>query len=476
MSSGAGSPAAQRWINSPKAVALVGLGVANTACARALHAHGHTVVLCDDGDSSGGERLAAELGCAFVHRPRRPELLELLGDCVAVLPTPGLPEAHPAFGVAAELDLELLSEFDLAAAWDDRPLLAVTGTNGKTTVCTLTAAMLEESGISCAAVGNLDVPLVAAIEDPGPSCFVVEASSFRLARSTRFAPGVATWLNFAADHLDVHSDLESYREAKARIWSHQGPGDVAVYNADDPVVSDAVLGVPEGVEAIGFTLSQGTGAPGVPMYRETNGVILDPSGAELLEVERLWSRLPHDRRNVMASAATALAGGASPDGVCRAALAFRGLPHRVELVASHDAVRFYNDSKATTPHATLAALKGFDSVVLIAGGRNKGVDLSVLGTAGNVAAAVGIGEAGAEVASAFRERPTVLATDMDDAVRRAASLASPGDTVLLSPGCASFDAYGSYAERGEAFRAAVERLGGTGAADSPDGTSGDVHG
>lgn len=436
---------------------LVGLGVANTAAARALAARGHPMVLTDDGDPEHGRTLASQLGCRFESRPDADALGEILRGSAALLATPGLPESHPAFGLARSSGVPTISEFDLAAAWDDRPLLAVTGTNGKTTVCTLTAAMIEASGIPCCAAGNLDLPLVEAIDDPAPRCFVVEASSFRLAHSRSFSPRVATWLNFAADHLDVHADLESYRAAKARIWSRQGPGDTAIYNLDDPVVAEAARAIPPGVRVQGFTLAAGgPRAPeGVGTYHEHDGVLVGPDGTELLRSEALWSRLPHDRSNVLAAAATAIAGGAHARGVREAALAFAGLPHRVELVGSRDGVRFYDDSKATTPHATLAALEGFDSVVLIAGGRNKGVDLSVLAGARNVVGVVGIGEAAQEVLEALSEVPGRVASDMRGAVREAAALASAGDVVLLSPGCASFDWYDSYAQRGEDFAAAV---------------------
>ena len=218
-------------------VAVLGLGVTNTASARALVARGHQVVLADDGPPEIGEALARELSVDHVHAPVGQELSDLVAGVDAVLPAPGIPDVHGVFAAAAAAKVPIISEFDLAVRWDDRDVLAVTATNGKTTVVTMVASMLEASGVATAAVGNLEVPLVAAIDDPRPSCFVVEASSFRLARSAHFAPRVATWLNFSPDHLDVHRDLETYRGAKARIWAHLGPGDTAVVSADDPVVA-----------------------------------------------------------------------------------------------------------------------------------------------------------------------------------------------------------------------------------------------
>jgi UDP-N-acetylmuramoylalanine--D-glutamate ligase len=440
---------------------LVGLGVTNAAVARALVAHGLEVDLVDDGAGEGPAVLAEELGRPLHRAPGPDQLAQLVVRADAVVPAPGLPERHEVFAAADAAGRPVLSEFDLAAAWDDRPVLAVTGTNGKTTVSMLVEQMLVASGVATAAVGNLEVPLVAAVEDPAPECFVVEASSFRLAHSRRFRPRVGTWLNFAEDHLDVHLDLDRYRDAKARIWSDQGPGDRSVVNAEDAVVA-ACAPSGTGAEVVRFGLA--AQVDGVPVdYFERDGVLTGPEG-DLVPSSELWRALPHDRTNALAAAATALGGGATLEGVRTALREFRGLPHRVELVAAADGVRWYDDSKATAPHATLAALSGFDSVVLVAGGRNKGLDLSVLGGAGDrVRAVVGIGESGPEVVAAVPGRPSALAGSMSEAVAAAAGLAGPGDVVLLSPGCASFDWYGSYAERGDDFARCVRQLTGVSA-------------
>jgi UDP-N-acetylmuramoylalanine--D-glutamate ligase len=446
------------WADDPilGQVLVVGLGITNTAASRALVRRGASVLLADDGDPLHGEVLAAELGMAFHPRPSAEELGGLLAGVDAFLPAPGLPEHHPAFGAASDLGVPVISELDLARRWDDRPVVAVTGTDGKTTVCTMVAAMLEASGVATDAVGNLDVPLVAAIDDPHPECFVVEASSFRLGHSLHFAPSVGTWLNFAPDHLDVHSDIGAYRRAKARIWAEQGPGDTAVVNLDDPVV---VAEAPhrDGVRELRFGTSEAARAAGAELHQD--GDLLVAEGGEVL-VERaeLWRDLPHDRSNALGASATAMAAGATLEGVRSALRSFRGLPHRVELVAESSGVRWYDDSKATAPHATLAALAGFERVVLVAGGRNKGLDLAELGSARNVVAVVGIGEAASEVVGAFPGVPSRRAESMASAVSAAADLADPPAIVLLSPGCASFDWYSSYAERGDDFAAEVRRL------------------
>ncbi len=437
-------------------VLVVGLGVTNTAACRALVRRGATVLVADDGDPLPGEVLSAELGVAAHHRPTPQVLAALVGQVDAVLAAPGLPEHHAVFQAARQAGVAVISELDLARRWDDRPLAAVTGTDGKTTVCTLVAAMLEASGVPTAAVGNLEVPLVAAIDDPAPSWFVVEASSFRLGRSLHFAPAVGTWLNFGPDHLDVHDDLDGYRRAKARIFAEQTEGQTAVANHDDPVVASAVPSRP-GVRVWRFGITEAARRAGAE-FHEDGPLLVGVGGEVLVARDELWRDLPHDRANALAAAATALAAGARPDGVRTALRAFRGLPHRVELVAEVGGVRWYDDSKATAPHATLAALAGFERVVLVAGGRNKGLDLVELGSARNVVGVVGIGEAATAVLAAFPGVPSRRAASMADAVAAAAALADPPAVVLLSPGCASFDWYSSYAERGEDFAAEVRRL------------------
>jgi UDP-N-acetylmuramoylalanine--D-glutamate ligase len=438
---------------------VVGLGVTGGAVARALIARGHDVVVADDAAGPGARAAADDLGLDLVEAPSTDELAALVAGADAVLPAPGLPARHPLFAAARAAGVPVLSEFDLASWWDDRPLLAITGTDGKTTVTTLVRDILLASGLAAVAVGNTPVPLVAAIDDPATDVFVVEASSFRLEHSQRFAPAVGTWLNFAPDHLDSHPNLASYEAAKARIWRDQSAEQVAVGNADDPVVARHLAAAPARHTTFALAADAdfhlvGGAAPGGRLTGPGEG---GAGPVEIARVGELQRALPHDIANGLAAAATALAGGASIEGVRRGLLDFRGLPHRVALVGEAGGVRFYDDSKATTPHAAATAVAGFESVVLIAGGRNKGVDLEVLAeSAGPIRAVVAIGEAAPEVVAAFDGvRPVTRAGSMDDAVRAAVDLARPGDAVLLSPGCASFDWYGSYGERGDDFARAV---------------------
>lgn len=325
-------------------------------------------------------------------------------------------------------------------------LVAITGTNGKTTVTTLVTAMLQASGRSAIAAGNIGVPLVEAVSSATDVC-VAEVSSFQLQFTESFHPAVSCWLNLSPDHLDWHPTIGHYADAKARIWRNQRRGDTAVVNADDPLVAASAAGIPSGVSTVEFSATRETA------YNFDGEFLRGPGGEAIVAASELPRALPHDIANALAATAVATAAGASPEG-CRSAL--RGaplLPHRVSLVASSGGIEWYDDSKATTPASVLAAVAGFKSVVLIAGGRNKGLDLEVLASgAPPIRAVVAIGEAADEVVRAFRGVvPVEVAATMDDAVSAAARTAVPGDAVLLSPGCASFDWYSSYAERGDHF-------------------------
>ena len=424
-------------------VLVYGLGVTGRAAAAALVRRGHDVRLADDAPSPAALALADDLGIGIDR-----DHVELLAGAGALLPTPGLPDAHPVFALARAHHVPVISEFDLAAAWDERPIVAITGTNGKTTVTTLVRDVLCASGRVAVDAGNTEIPLVEAIDDATVEVFVVEASSFRLGHSRHFAPDVGCWLNFAPDHLDVHAGLDRYEAAKARIWADQSPGQVAVANADDPVVMSHATG-PGRVVTFGL---------GPADYFDDGDTLRRPDGSAVIAVADLFRALPHDRSNALAVAACSDPVGATAEGTAEVLAAFGGLSHRVELVGTSGGISWYDDSKATAPHATAAAVAGFGSVVLIAGGRNKGLDLSVLGRADSVRAVVGIGESAEEVTAAFPGRPSVTASTMSDAVSEAARLARSGDVVVLSPACASFDWYRNYGERGDDFVRCVQDL------------------
>ncbi len=432
-----------RWL-------LVGMGVTNRSVAAALLRHGHAITAVDD---SPGEQLSAALevlGIDLVESPTTSRLSDLVEGCDAVVVAPGLPESHEVFAMAAEFQRPIVGELDLAAVWDDRPVVAITGTNGKTTVVELVIECLTGSGFNAVGAGNTEIPLVAAIEDPTVDLFVVEASSFRLARTTEFEPTVATWINFAPDHLDVHADLGVYESAKASIWARATETSTAIANlADDTVMSH----VPEVGQVVTF------GVSGADWSLDSDDNLCGPDGPFIAKSD-LWRSLPHDVIDALAAAATSIAAGANMAAVVESLRSFQGLAHRVYEVATIGGSIFYDDSKATTPHATVSALRGLESAVLIAGGRNKGIDLSaMLAAIDHVSAVVAIGDSAEEIRRIFSpHREVETAFDMDDAVARAARLARGGRPVLLSPGCASFDWYRNYGERGDDFARSVRQL------------------
>ena len=443
----AGRPAAGDPFEVPPALLLAGFGAANQAAARALVARGHDIVAFDDRGGPEAVAAAASCGLDLIVAPDPHRLVDLVRAAGAVIPTPGMPENHPVLAAAASLRVPTASEFDLAGAWDSRPIAAVTGTSGKTTVTEMIVAALECSGVEAAAAGNNDLPLVSAVELAGVEVFVVEASSFRLSHSRCFEADAACWLNFAPDHLDVHSDAASYEAAKARLWKCLPPTGTAVANRRDATVMSHLRD-----DRAASTFSDEGRAD---WWRDADG--LTGPGGPIVGVGELRRSMPHDVANALAAAATATLVGATAEGVAEALRAYEPGAHRVQWVATIDGVAFYDDSKATTPHATVAALRCFEAAVLIAGGRNKGLDLRRLRDAADrVICVVAFGEAAGEVAEAFAaDRPVLTAEDMAEAVELAATAAEPGAAVLLSPACASFDGYSGYAARGEDFARVV---------------------
>jgi UDP-N-acetylmuramoylalanine--D-glutamate ligase len=440
---------------------VLGLAVTNEAVVRQVQARGGTVVVLDDRPSDASRQRALDLGVEL-QTTADVDAAAMVAAVDVVLPSPGVPITHPLIAAAEAAGVPVWSEFELAVRWDERPVVAVTGTNGKTTVTELIAMMLRASGRTVALAGNNDLPLVDALDDAAVEVFVVEASSFRLQFTDRFRPRVAVWLNLSPDHLDWHPTMDHYAAAKFRLWANQQPGDVALANADDPAVVAWAAKAPSRVVTFGVEAAAD--------YRVEGDALRAPDGAVIAEVGRLPRRLPHDLSNALAAAAASLEMGAGVDAVRAVLEDFEGLPHRVQLVGDAGGVRWYDDSKATTPASVVAGVSGFASAVLIAGGRNKGLDLGVLASlAPRLKGVVAIGEAGPLVAEVFGATsvPVVTATSMDDAVARAGELAGDGDAVVLSPGCASYDWYRNYGERGDDFaravRARIAAAGGTGA-------------
>jgi UDP-N-acetylmuramoylalanine--D-glutamate ligase len=440
---------------------VLGLGVTGDAVVRHARAAGARVTVLedrprDDPDYRGRVAAATALGADVVEAPAPAAVTELVSAAGVLVPSPGVAARHPAIAAAVAAGVPVRSEIDLAAeAAGATPLVAVTGTNGKTTVTTLVAAMLAASGVGARAAGNIGTAL---LDAAGERCdaLVAEVSSFQLAFTTAaFRPRVAVLLNLADDHLDWHETPAAYTAAKLRIFAHQRGDDLLVFNVDDEQV--AALAATAPARRVGFSVRPGA----TEGYRVAGDVLVAPDGRVITRTADVRGEAPHDRANALAAAAAALEVGASTEGVGVALRGFDGLPHRLQPVGEGGGVRYYDDSKATNPHATVSAVTGAPApVVLVAGGRNKGLDLSMLRTLGpDLRAVVAIGEAASEVEAAFvGVVPVVSASSMRAAVEQASALAEPGDVVILSPACASFDWYPSYAARGDDFAAEVARL------------------
>jgi len=434
---------------------VIGLAATGEAVARRLHGEGWDLIVSDDRPGGDAYRTRAEAVAEFarvVDAPTDDWYRATVGEVELVVPSPLVAESHPAIVAARAHAVAVRSEIDLAAERATAPIVAVTGTNGKTTVTSLTTAMLEASGRRAVAAGNIGRTLLDAVDDDA-DVLVAEVSSFQLAFAESFRPRVAVLLALAEDHLDWHGSFTRYVAAKSRIFEHQQADDLLVFDRDDPTATRVAK------EAPGRTV--GVSIAGVAdTFRVEGTELLTADGRAIASIDDMRRALPHDRTNALASAAAALEVGGTDAGI-RAALArYETMPHRVALVGEHGGVQYVDDSKATNPHATVHALAAFESVVLLAGGKNKGLDLGAL-TAGadRVRAVVAFGEAAPEVVAAFSGvRPVVQVRTMHEAVARAAELAAPGDVVLLSPACASFDAYPNYGARGDDFASEVRAL------------------
>ena len=356
---------------------VYGLAVAGAATVRALATRGIDVVVADDADTPARRRLADALGVDLVIAPDDDQLAALIERSDVVVPAPGVPERHRVIAAAQRRSRRLVCELELAYEWEQerrggpRPILAITGTDGKTTTTLLAVAMLEAAGCRTVAAGNTDVPLVTAV-DLDVDAFVVECTSFRLAWTQRFRGEAAAWLNLAPDHLNWHDSLASYAAAKGQIFANQRSSDVAIGFADDHEVMHQLGGAPG--RHVTFAAAHAD-------YRVEGVMLISPHG-EIAAITSMRRSLPHDVTNSLAASALVLETGlADVSAVAGALASFTGPPHRIELVAEAGGVAWFNDSKATTPHAAAAAIGAFAHIVLIAGGRNKGLDLSPMAAA-----------------------------------------------------------------------------------------------
>jgi UDP-N-acetylmuramoylalanine--D-glutamate ligase len=422
-------------------VLVLGAAVSGTAAARLARRMGDSVSIYDR--SSKAVAPLRDEGFPVHAGAWSARLLEGVDLVVA---SPGIPEGSPPIVGSLRAGVTLWSELEFGTRQLEAPYIAVTGTNGKTTVTTLLAAILSRAGMKVAAAGNVGTPVSAMVGEAW-DLLVIETSSFQLRFIDRFHPRAAAVLNVAPDHLDWHGNLAAYAAAKGRIFENMTPDDVLAFDVDDP-------GARRLVESASARLIPISGTHVPP----------DGNGADdgHITVSGVAFPVPLDDpaylSDLTAAATLAVAVGADVGPVRSVLAEFRSGSHRRQEVESWAGVTWVDDSKATNPHAARSAAAAYPSVILIAGGRNKGLDMSAI-AAPTVRHIVAYGEAADEISRSV----SVDTTEVDDlaaAVAVAASRARPGDTVLLAPGCASFDQFDSYAERGDTFAALVlERAG-----------------
>lgn len=359
-----------------------------------------------------------------------------------VVTSPWFSELVPPISDALAAGIDVITEAAFGLEHIETPFIGITGTNGKTTVTEATTQMLVASGVNALAAGNVGTA-VSGLADTDLDILVLELSSYQLRFFGRSTPQAAGWLNMAPDHLDWHGTFEAYVDAKAKIFAEMAPDAVLVYNIDDPVVVAAV-------ETAGCRLLPCSafrvpeGGSGV----EDGRIVINGDEFEAT------TRDPSYLFNLAVAGTLARTAGATREGVLTTIGAFTPGSHRRQVIDTTDGILWIDDSKATNPHATEAAVHAYAPVILLAGGRNKGLDLSTIGLLDGVTALVAFGESGAEIAEDSRSPSTVVRT-LDEAVATARSIAREGDTVLLAPGCASFDEFSSYAERGDVFQSLV---------------------
>ncbi len=451
---------------------VMGLGVSGCAAAGFLARRGVEVVAVDARD-----RAALPDGVAAIERDgvtvrtgTAAQRDDAFHGCEAVIASPGVPPTAPPLSGAARAGIPVMAEVELASRFLRGVVIGITGSNGKSTVTSLTGHMLRRAGFAATVCGNIGTPLTEVAEKdldlPEEAArtvhYVVELSSFQLEGCEALRPRVAVLLNLSPDHQDRYDRVEDYYAAKARLFRSQTTEDHAVVNADD---DPAMRAAQQGAATI-FPFSARRDLARGAVLKDGSVVLRRGAGDEVvMDAARVPMPGRHNLENVLAASSAAALCGAAPDAIADAVASFRPLPHRLEPVGEVDGATWVNDSKATNVGAAQRALEAFDRpVVLLLGGYDKGGDFAALraplAAPGRIRALVTFGKAGPALAALLDGAAprTVRAGSLAEAVARAREAARPGDVVLLAPGCASFDAYRNFEERGEDFRRIVRGL------------------
>jgi UDP-N-acetylmuramoylalanine--D-glutamate ligase len=444
-----------------KKVLVVGLGKSGLSVARYLSKQGAQVIVSE-------LREEAEIDGALLHEAQQLGILLETGEhkeetflnAEMIIVSPGVPLDIGPLKAADDAGIPILGEMELASWLTDTPLVAVTGTNGKSTATAFLGDLLKAAGLKAFVGGNIGTPLIEYVTDPWRADYaVVEVSSFQLDTMENFSPMISLLLNITPDHLDRYSDYQAYVRSKLSIFKNQGPGQYAILNDDDQVLSE--FKPASGVSVLRYGMERRENRHA---FMEGTSIRAHLPGEKEASfgVERLKLPGRHNLENLMGVVLIGLVLNIGTRTMQRTIEQFKGLPNRLEHVRRLRGVDFYNDSKATNVDAALRAVLTFDRpIVLIAGGRHKGADYLPLVKAakGRVKKAIFLGEARHILAEAFEGMiPFALAEDMGDAVSQSFTCAEPSDVVLLAPACSSFDMFTDYAHRGRVFREEVERL------------------
>jgi len=448
---------------------VIGLGRSGIASCAVLRARGAAVYATDEkaGPSLGAAIAEVEsYGARFIAPDAIASIVSELTSCVL---SPGVPLNAEVVRGLQSARVPVYSEIEVAYRISKAPMVAITGTKGKTTTTALVGKLFSSAGKVTHVGGNIGNALINETFAAKPDDWVIaEVSSFQLESIRSFKPRIAAILNLSPDHLDRYHSMDEYGEAKLRIFANQGPGDTFVGNLDDPIIGELAEGesskrIPARALWFGLTPRRMTA-----LYLRGDRITYapptgDPRPVEIMPVSEIPLIGRHNVSNVLAALLIGLAAGLDRDAMRTAVREFEPLPHRLQVVANEDGVTYVDDSKSTNPGSVVAALASFSQpIVLIAGGKSKRTDFRAMGEAirARAKAVVLIGEAADEIAGVIDSTKIARANSMDEAVAIARVLAVPGDVVLLSPGCASLDMFASAEARGDAFSRAANALAG----------------
>ncbi|MFL6444448.1 MAG: UDP-N-acetylmuramoyl-L-alanine--D-glutamate ligase [Candidatus Sulfotelmatobacter sp.] len=442
-----------------KRVLVVGLGKSGVASALFMKNHGARVTVSD---TKSGDELRNEIPVLLdngitVETGGHGDRTFQGQDLIVV--SPGVPVDAPPLVQARSLGESVIGEIELAAQFLPGPIVAITGSNGKTTTTTLTGEIMTASGFPALVGGNIGTPAISLAERAKPGTVIVlEISSFQLETIQSFRPKVAVVLNVTPDHLDRHRTFEIYAAAKTRIFENQQSEDCAVLNADDPTC----VAMSKKTRAQVYWFNRQNEVERGAWVRDGNIVFRDGSGQrEIMQVSEVPLKGAHNLENVLAAVCASVLMGCAAEKIRQAVHDFKAVEHRLEFVASIGGVDYYNDSKATNVDATIKALESFPANIhLILGGKDKGSDYTVLNDLlrQRVKRVYTIGAAAAKIESQIKGPEVVHAETLENAIRQAHASAQSGDVVLLAPACASFDQFKSYEHRGRNFKEMVKGL------------------